>query len=51
VELLALELARRRGLQDAGEAAVLDVGTWPLGALSEGPPADEDEDEDEAPVD
>jgi hypothetical protein len=43
VELLALELERRRGLQDAGEPTVLDVGRWPLGALSEGAPDDEDE--------
>jgi hypothetical protein len=31
VELLALELERRRALSASGEAIELDVGTWPLG--------------------
>jgi hypothetical protein len=28
---------------DAGEPTVLDIGRWPLGALSKGAPDDEDE--------
>ena len=39
VELLALELERRRALEAAGEAAVLDVGSWPLGGSGDEPPA------------
>ena len=39
VELLALELGRRRALDAAGEAAVLDVGSWPLGGSGAQAPA------------
>jgi hypothetical protein len=42
VELLALELERRRALDAAGEAAVLDVGSWPLGGSGAEAPADGD---------
>jgi hypothetical protein len=31
LELLALELGRRRALSDSGDAVALDVDTWPLG--------------------
>jgi thermitase len=40
VELLALELGRRRALDAAGEAVVLDVGSWPLGGSGGQAPAD-----------
>jgi thermitase len=39
VELLALELERRRALEAAGEAAVLDMGSWPLGGFGGEAPA------------
>ena len=42
VELLALELERRRALEAAGEAAVLDVGSWPLGRPGAEAPANGD---------
>ena len=42
VELLALELERRRALEAAGEAAVLDVGSWPLGGSGGEAPPDDD---------
>jgi hypothetical protein len=43
VELLALELERRRALEAAGEAAVLDVGSWPLGGSGADAPAGGDD--------
>jgi hypothetical protein len=48
VELLALELGRRRALDAAGEAAVLDVGSWPLGGSGAQAPADAGEAPDHA---